>query len=85
MGLKPSKRVARNALIQGLRERGYTYDAIADELLAAGFTPTLISRQAVSKMVRRYCPHLLGNLKRRLELPRLIRRADGPEIGKANG
>ena len=79
--LPPSKAKERDALLISLRNQGYTYDAIADELYKGGYTDWVVNRAAVYKMVKKASPHLLGNIRRRLGLERLTRRGDTPENG----
>lgn len=76
MRLSPSQRQARDNLIASLRAKGHTYDSIAQELFRFGYTAHTISRPAVHKLIRKSHPELLGFIKRKLGLDRLIHKGD---------
>lgn len=68
-------------MIVELRERGYTYEAIAHELHKAGLTAHEVSRVRMSVFMRRLAPHLTGSIKHRKRLDKLVHKKDIVEGG----
>lgn len=74
--MNPPARPSRESLIKELRRQGYTYEALAYELHRQGFTDWEVSKVRVWEMVKDVAPELMGNIKQKLQLPRLIHRKD---------
>jgi hypothetical protein len=66
----------RDVMIVQLRTQGYTYGAIAHELFKAGLTATEVSTVRMVALMKRAAPHLMGAVKHRERLPKLIHKRD---------
>jgi hypothetical protein len=61
-------------MMVALREKGYTYEAIAQELYLQGLTETEVSRSRIKDLFLTVAPHLMGDIKRKMGLSKLIRK-----------
>lgn len=64
----------RNLRMMELRQAGYSYSAIAEVLYREGLTTTQVSKQFINKVLRREAPELLGSVKRKLGVAKLIKK-----------
>lgn len=71
-----TKNVERDSLIVSLREKGYTYEAIAHSIFEAGYTKHKVTKVSIEKYIRKLAPHLCGCVKHKMKLEKLVRVKD---------